>query len=59
MTANSVTELGELCGSRQLAVKQQVANFEEIAALGQHFNGVTSIAQNTIISVEIRDGAER
>jgi hypothetical protein len=40
----------------QFAKQQQVRDFEESTALGQNLNGVSAIAQNALIAVDISDG---
>src|SRR5207247_10212661 len=50
---NLLGEIRELLGSRQLAVDQQIADFQEIRALSELLNGIPAIAQNPGITVDI------
>jgi len=53
------SEFIELLWRGQFAVDQQVARFEEIAFFGELFDGVSTVAENSAIPVEIRDSAAR
>jgi len=44
---------------RQLAVNQQVADFQEVAVLGQRFDRITAIPQDTRLAVQKCDRAAR
>ena len=48
-----VIELAHLGGRRQLAVKQQIADLEEVALFSQLFDGVAAIEQYTLVAVDI------
>jgi hypothetical protein len=47
----------ELAGGGQLAEQDQVGDFEEGAMLGQHFDGITAVAQNAPIAINVGDRA--
>ena len=50
-----VHELVFLIHARQLAVKQQVAHFHEVAVLGQLLDRIPAIKQYPGIAVDVRD----
>ena len=41
---------------RQFTVQQQVAGFQEVAVLGQLFDGITTVQQLTLVAVDVGDG---
>ena len=47
----------QLRGRGQLAVQQQIGDFEEGAFLRQLLNGVAAIAQNAFVAIDEGDGA--
>src|ERR1051325_5431980 len=52
-------ERGALRLGRQLAVDQQVAGLDEVALLGELFDRIAAVAQDALLTVEVRDGARR
>ena len=40
---------------RQFTVQQQVAGFQEVAVLGQLFDGITTVQQLTLVAVDVPD----
>jgi hypothetical protein len=52
-----VVPLGQLRRVGQLTVEQQVRHFEVGALLGQLLDGVTAVAQDASVAIEVRDGA--
>jgi hypothetical protein len=46
-----------LARARQLAVAEQVRDFEEVAVLGQLFDRVAAIAQDALVAIDERDCA--
>ena len=57
VTADVVTELAELFGARQLAVDQQIGDFDKVAFRSQVFDRVTPIAKHTFFSVKESNAA--
>ncbi len=51
-----VSEGGQLRGGGQLAVDQQVGDLEEGGALGELLDGVTAVAQDPGVTVDVGDG---
>ena len=41
----------------QFAEQQQVGDFQEGAALGENFDGISAIAQDALVAVDVGDGA--
>ena len=56
MVFDVADKLRFLLNGWQFPVQQKIADFHEIAASGQLFDRVTAIQQNTLISVDERDG---
>ena len=52
-------ERSQLLGVGQFAVDQQVAGFDEVAVLGEHFDRIAAVAEDALFAVEKRDGAGR
>src|SRR4051812_35595454 len=52
---DAVVEIRFLGGGRQFAVEQEIAGFEEVAVLGQLFNRVAAVEENTRVPVDIGD----
>ena len=55
--SSEVAEIVQLRLGGQLAVDQQIAGFDEIAALGQLLDRVAAVAENALLAVEKCDGA--
>ena len=53
---DAVVEIGLLGRCRQLAVKQQVAGFEEVAVLGQLVDRVAAVKEDARVPVDVGDG---
>src|SRR6185437_9237431 len=49
----------QLLRGRQLAVDQQIAGLDEVAALGQRLDGITAIPQHALFAVEKGDRTGR
>jgi hypothetical protein len=49
-------EILELLGGGQIAVEQQVADFEEMRLLGQLVDGIAAIEQLALVAIDIGDG---
>src|SRR6187431_1567029 len=49
--------LAQLWLGWQLAIKQKISNFEVRALLGQLFNGVSAVLENSFIAVDKSDSA--
>ena len=45
-------ELRHLRGPRKVAIEQEVADLEEVAALGQLFDGIATIEQDALVAVD-------
>ena len=56
MTGHAIVEILLLRLGRQFAVKQQVADFQKIAVLGQLVDRITAMEQDAGIAVDIGDG---
>ena len=54
---HTVLEQIEFLGRRQLAVQQQIADFEVMALVRQLFDRIAAIEQLTLVAVDIGDGA--
>ena len=52
-----VLERGELVRRRQLAVDQEIRNFEKTRLLGELLDRVTAIEQHAVVAVDEGDGA--
>src|SRR5690606_15624973 len=55
--ADRFVERRELVGSRELAVHEQVRNFEEARQLGELLDRVTAVKQHAFFAVDVRDCA--
>ena len=55
MQGDVAVELGLLVARRQFAVKQQVADFQEVRIFRELFDRVAAVQQNAIIAVDIGD----
>ena len=54
---HTLAEFLILRGIRQIAIQQQIGNFEEARFFGQLFNRIATIEQNPRIAINVRDGA--
>src|SRR5688572_14356046 len=55
MNSNVSNPFGELGFARQFAVENQVSSFEVSALLGQLFDRIAPITQNTLVTIDIGD----
>ena len=55
VVGDGVDEIVFLVRGRQLAVEQQVADFQEIALLGQLLDRIAAIEQDALVAVDIGD----
>jgi hypothetical protein len=55
VAGHTVIEICLLCRCRQLTVKQQVADLEEVAMLGKLVDRVAPVQQNAFITIDVGD----
>ena len=55
VVGHALGKISLACGIRQVAIKQQVTGFHEVAIGRQLFNRVTAIQQLTFVAINIGD----
>jgi len=57
VTLDRIFEVGEFLGRGQLALDQQIRDFQEVALVGEFFDGNAAVAENSLVAVDEGDRA--
>ena len=55
VTGHAVVEIRLLRGRRQFTIKEQVAGLEKVAVLGELFDRIAAVKQDTFVAIDIGD----